>query len=386
MLQTIQMPKLSPTMTDGVIAKWHKKVGDHVDAGDVLLEIGTDKATVEHSALDNGWVREILASEGSTVEVGKDIALLTDEENEIYTKTTPTKEAMKAEIPTQKIEPKPIEKQPQDHIIASPLAKKLAKESGLDLATIHGSGPHGRIMSRDLPKTIPTAVQTDVIKIPLSPMRKVISERLTYSKTHIPHFYLTLNCDVSDLIHMREQLKEEKYTLTVTDFIVRAVALSLMEHPTIRSCYDEKEQVILQYPHADISIAVSVEGGLVTPILFNAEEKPIQALSQELKKLAEKARSGKLSPKEYTGGCFTITNLGMFGIDEFKAIVNPPQCAILAVGVATEELKMVQGQVVSRKILKLSLSVDHRVVDGEVAASFVQSIRKYLEKPALLLV
>lgn len=387
MQQMIQMPKLSPTMTDGVIAKWHKQVGDFVDAGDVLFEISTDKATVEHSSLDSGYLREILVAEGESAPVGTNLAILTEAKDEKYTTSTPSKkeEAPKEEIvqPLAAFKEEPTFK---ERILASPLAKKLAKATGISLETVHGTGPGGRIMSRDLPQMpSQTILQAEVVRIPLSPMRKVIAERLSYAKMNIPHFYLTLPCDVTDLLKMREQLKEEQFTLTITDFIVRAVALSLMGNPLLRSCFDENERVVLQHPYADISIAVSIAGGVVTPVLFKANEKSIQELSKEMKKLTEKARTNKLRPEEYTGGCFTISNLGMFGIDEFQAIINPPQCAILAVGAATDALRMIDGKLEQHKILKLSLSVDHRILDGEVSARFLQSMKKYLEKPALLL-
>lgn len=386
MLHTISMPKLSPTMTEGVIAKWHKKPGDKIEAGDVLLEISTDKATVEHNALDPGWMREILIEEGAHAEVGIDLALVTDEAKESYTfsKTEEKKEALTLKEPKKSIglpSPSPLK---TDRILVSPLAKKIAKDAGIDLQAVRGTGPQGRIMSRDLPQVPPSAhAQTAVIKTPLTPMRRTIAERLSYSKRHIPHFYVREECDLTDLVRMREQLKEAQYTFTINDFIVRATALSLMEHPALRSSYDEKEQVVVQYPDADISVAVSVEGGLITPILFQANKKSLSILSTEMKRLAEKARNGKLSPEEYTGGCFTISNLGMFGIPEFQAIVNPPQAAILAVGAAQDGLKMIDGRVDSRKLLKLTLSVDHRVVDGEKAARFMQTLKHYLERPIL---
>lgn len=395
MVHILEMPKLSPTMTEGTIAKWHKKPGDAIEPGDVVLEIATDKATVEHNALDPGFLRQILLEEGKTAEVGAALALLTDTKDEPYemTKGIPLEkqiDAVSAPIASKTPTAEAVLSSPisAKSVFASPLAKKLAKAKGINLTSVQGSGPRGRIMSRDLDqiKTPSVPISTEITKIPLTPMRKVIGERLAYAKANIPHFYINISCDCTELSRMQEVLKEENVTFTVTDFLIRATALSLMEHPTIRTNFDAKESLILQYPHADISIAVAIEGGLITPILFAAEAMPVAKVSQELKSLAQKARAGKLTPQEYVGGCFTISNLGMFGIPEFQAIINPPQCAILAVGAIAEEIKSINGQFISRKMLKLSLSVDHRVIDGAAAAKFLGTLKKYLEKPALLLV
>jgi pyruvate dehydrogenase E2 component (dihydrolipoamide acetyltransferase) len=386
MLHELTMPKLSPTMTEGVIAKWHKKKGDQIAPGDLLLEIATDKATVEHNAIDPGWLREIVAQEGTTIEVNALLAFMTDEEKEPYEpKATATVAiAPKQEVKTEpKVELKAATPS-SDHIAASPLAKKLAKESGIDLSSVHGTGPRGRIMSRDLEKESILPKDESKKKVVMSQMRKVIAERLSYAKKMIPHFYITQSVDVTDLVNMREELKKEGRAYTVTDFIVKATANSLMESPNMRMSFDEKEQALWQFPHADISLAVSIEGGLITPVLFQAEKMPLDTISKEVKRLAEKARSLKLTPEEYTGGCFTITNLGMYGVSSFYAIINPPQAAILSVGAAEEELKKIDSIIVTRKILTLSLAVDHRVIDGAVAAQFLQSMKKYLEKPYLL--
>ena len=387
------MPKLSPTMTEGMIAKWHKKKGDRIEAGDLLLEISTDKATVEHNALDPGWLREIMAQEGSTILVNEPLAFTTDEENESFEPkaalspvTVSNKEERKtAEQPPATIEPS-IPSATPERLFASPLAKKLAKERGIDLSALQGSGPRGRIMSRDLEKAAVATREETKKKVVLNQMRKAIAERLSYAKKTIPHFYITLGVDVTDLLTLREDLKKEAIAFTVTDFLVKSAARALMESPNMRMSFDEQEKALWHYPHADISLAVSIEGGLITPVLFQAETMSLDAISKEVKRLAEKARSMKLSPEEYTGGCFTISNLGMYGVSEFYAIINPPQAAILSVGAAEDELKKIGTEIVSRKVLKLSLAVDHRVIDGAVAAQFLQLMKKYLEKPYLLLI
>lgn len=386
MLHTLCMPKLSPTMTEGVIAKWHKKSGDKIEAGDLLMEIATDKATIEHYAIDPGWLRECVAHEGATVEVNSIVAFITDGEKEPYEKSAikpaAPQEKKKEEVPI--IESKPIDSS-QERIFASPLAKKIAKENRIDLSHIQGSGPRGRIMSRDLAQETNTSPQSTQQKIPLSQMRKAIAERLSYSKKTMPHFYLTIATDITDLVHIREDLKKENFSYTVTDFIVKASARALKESPNMRMSFDEQEKAFIHYPNVDISLAVAVEGGLITPLLFQADRLSLDALSKEIKRVAEKARASKLTPDEYTGGCFTISNLGMYGISEFYAILNPPQSAILAVGAMEEQLKRIGSEIVTRNILKLSLSVDHRVIDGAVAAQFLQLVKKYLEKPSLLL-
>lgn len=393
MLHTLAMPKLSPTMTEGVIAKWHKKKGDRIEAGDLLLEISTDKATVEHNALDPGWLRDIVAQEGSTVLVNEPLAFMTDDEKEPFEpKASPSTPAISAkeEKKTPEQQSAAIKSVPSsdltERVFASPLAKKLAKERGIDLSSLQGSGPRGRIMSRDLEKAPTVAREETKKKVPLNQMRKAIAERLSYAKRTIPHFYVTLDVDVTDLLSLREEFKKESLHFTVTDFLVKSAARALMESPNMRMSFDEQEKALWHYPNADISLAVSIEGGLITPILFQAEKMSLDTISKEIKRLAEKARAMKLSTEEYTGGCFTISNLGMYGVHEFYAIINPPQAAILSVGAAQDELKKIGSEIVSRKTLRLSLAVDHRVIDGAVAAQFLQLMKKYLEKPHLLLV
>lgn len=436
---TLTMPKLSPTMEEGTIVKWHKKVGDLVQAGDVLLEVATDKATVEHNALDEGWLRQILVQEGEEAEVNQPIAVLTVEKNEILEKQPPG-EAPKAKVAEKKeaqvaseqpekapalageevskkkggavlAQPQFIPEPPLENysfeyptekfekrILASPLAKKLAKEKGLDLSSIKGTGPHQRIMSRDLAKAQPSGLVNfshrqapshapgTYEEQPLSPMRKVIGQRLQESKSFIPHFYVTQMIDADPLATIRDQLKNQEIKLSINDFIVRACALALRQHPIINSGFNSANQAIIQFKTIDIAIAVSVEGGLITPIVRHADYKNLGELSIEIRSLAQRAREGKLNPQEYKGGSFTISNLGMYGVSEFQAILNPPQSAILAVSGIQDVPVVRNGMIVPGKTLNLTLSVDHRVIDGVAAALFLQTLKKLLENPSILLI
>lgn len=432
---TLTMPKLSPTMEEGTIVKWHKKVGDRVQPGDVLIEVATDKATVEYNALDEGWLRQILIQEREEAIVNQPIAVMTAEEKESLEGYQPVGippepeveqkvEAMAAPQPQQiaseevakkkggagLMQPQFIPEPPMEsidfqfptetsekRILASPLAKKLAREKGLDLSTIKGTGPNQRIMSADLAKAQPAGLvhfgQRGTPSQPsgayeeeaLSPMRKVIGQRLQESKSFIPHFYVTQLIDAEPLAALREQLKNHDIKLSINDFIVRACAMALRQHPVINSGFNSVNQSIIRFKTVDISVAVSIDDGLITPIIRHADYKNLGELSVEIRALAQKARDGKLNPKDYKGGSFTISNLGMFGISEFQAILNPPQSAILAVS-SIQETAIVRGQnVVAGKTLNLTLSVDHRVIDGVEAARFLQTLKKNLENPAILL-
>ena len=430
---TLTMPKLSPTMEEGTIVKWHKKVGDAVKAGDVILEVATDKATVEHEALDEGWLRQILVQEGEEALVNQSIAILTAEQNEslegykppglpqqpkaaveevplVLEKAEPAEDQPKKKsallqqplfVPEPPLEQYAFEyptEPPEKRIQASPLAKKLAKERGLDLSTVKGTGPNQRIMSRDLERAQPSGIvnfshrERPVLppgsyeEQPLSPMRKVIGQRLQEAKSFIPHFYVSQVLDAEPLVNIREQLQNHQIKLTINDFIVRACALALRQHPAINSGFNSANQTLIQFKTIDIAIAVSVEAGLITPIVRHADYKNIGELALEIRRLVQRAREGKLEPQEYKGGSFTISNLGMFGVSEFQAILNPPQSAILAVS-AIQEVPVVRKEtVVPGKTLTLTLSVDHRVIDGVVAALFLQTLKKIIENPAILTV
>lgn len=430
MPQTLTMPKLSPTMESGTIVKWMKKEGDFVKEGELLFEVATDKATVEYTALDEGYLRKILVHEGESAAVNQGVAVFTESSSESIDnykpegispkatdaepKSTAVKEAPKQETkavigqmaspaftPAPPLQDYDFEwpRDPVgDRILASPLAKKIAKEKGIDLASVKGTGPNQRITSKDLELSQKDAAVTFGRKTPpglpagsyeeeaLSPMRKVIGERLQASKTFIPHFYVRQTIDVSDLVQIRDQLKEGDIKLTYNDFILRACAIALKEHPHINSGFDSVTNKIIRFSTIDISLAVSIDGGLITPIIRFADYKNIGELSSEAKFLAKKAKEGKLQPQEYQGGSFTVSNLGMYGVDDFIAVINPPQASILAVGGIMDTAVVKDGKIVASKTMTLTLSSDHRVVDGSDAALFLQTLKKYLENPAILLI
>lgn len=422
---TLTMPKLSPTMEDGMIVKWHKKEGEQIVAGDLLLEIATDKATVEHNALDEGWLRKIIVPEGGQASVNQPIAICTEnaeesiedyklpdaslppasEKEAVSTKNAPT--GIVAEKELQNFPPVSFE-QPvvsahtapaavtPNRVIASPLAKKLAKAQNLDLSTVKGSGPGGRIVKRDLAQAQPlagSALRSTRPQIPagsfteilLTPMRKVIAKRLQEAKATIPHFYVQQNINAEGLIAVREQLKLFGHHVTYNDLAIKACALALNRHPDVNSGFDAAKNCLLRFQTVDIAVAVGTEGGLVTPIVTYADCKTVLEISAEVKSLAAKAKEGKLQPKEYQGGSFTISNLGMYGVHSFNAILNPPQAAILAVSGIQDAAVIKNGCVIPGKTMTITLSVDHRAIDGVAAAQFIRTVQKYLENPAALL-
>lgn len=429
---TLTMPKLSPTMEEGTIAKWRKKEGDYVKSGDVLFEVATDKATVEHGALDEGFLRKILIQEGESAIVNQAVAIFTEKKDESIEGYKPEGEVIKAAQPkASQAEAQPKEgaaaavKQPsggamsqpafvpepplekysfsgpqgdlEGRIMASPLAKKIASEKEIDLTTVKGTGPHGRIMSRDLTlgqhagavtfgrRETPTVAPGTYEEISLSPIRKIIGARLQEAKTFIPHFYTTQEIQADKMVSLRGELSSAGLKVSFNDFVLRAAALALREHPNVNSGFNTVNQSMIRFKTIDISVAVSLPSGLITPIIRHADFKNIGQLSSEMRLLASKARDGKLSREEYTGGSFTISNLGMFGISEFVAIINPPQAAILAVGGIEDRPIIKGGQVVPGKTMRITLSADHRVLDGADAAKFLKTVQKYLESPSLLL-
>ncbi len=428
---TLTMPKLSPTMEEGTIAKWRKKEGEYVKAGDVLFEVATDKATVEHGAIDVGFIRKILIKEGESAIVNQPLAIMTEKQDESIEGYTPEGELPKSkeapsvsqEAPERQTAPvtkasaagamtqpafvpeSPLTKYvfpaPEEgaggRMPASPLAKRMAREKGIDLSTVKGTGPHGRIMSRDLdlgqpagPVTFgrrqtPTIPPGTFEETPLTPIRKIIGQRLQESKTFIPHFYTTQEILADKMVSLRSELATVGLKISYNDFILRATALSLREHPNVNSGFNSVNQTIISFKTIDISVAVSVPIGLITPIIRHADFKNLGQISQEMKMLASKARDGKLSREEYTGGSFTVSNLGMYGISEFVAIINPPQAAILAIGGLEDRAVVKEGQIVPGKTMRLTLSADHRVLDGTDAAKFLKTLQKYLENPSLLL-
>ena len=422
---TLTMPKLSPTMEEGTIAKWIKKEGDFVKAGDVLFEVATDKATVEHSALDSGYLRKILVKDGGSAIVNQAVAIFTEKKDESIEGYKPEGDVPKVAAPTVKAEAAPVTApvtsrsptQPafkpeaplkgyhhpqstasmQAHVPASPLAKKLAKEKGIDLTTVKGTGPGHRIVSRDidlgqpdLPVTFgrhetPQLAPGTFEEEPLTPMRKAIATRLQASKTYIPHFYVTMDIRCEKLLDLREQLRELGLRVSVNDLVIRAAALALREHPEINSGFDSDSQKIIRFKTIDISVAVTIPDGLITPIIRHADFKNVGEISQEVKALAHKAKEGKLVREEYSGGSFTISNLGMYGVADFIAVINPPQAAILAVSAILDKPVVQDGHVVPGKLMTLTLSADHRVVDGVAASVYLKTVQRFLEQPAGLL-
>jgi len=408
----ILMPALSPTMKEGNLAKWVKKEGDKIKAGEVIAEIETDKATMEVEAVDEGILGKILVAEGvENVAVNSCIALLLDDGEDKKSLENYAPKAASAIAKTEaKKEEKTVSQQStaisqhlsHDHIKASPLAKRIAKEEGISLAGISGSGPHGRIIKED----VLTFAQSGGSKagavrrhpqefraVKNNNIRKVIAKRLLESKQNVPHFYLSCELRIDKLLELRTALNEvaptdaagnPAYKISVNDLVIKATAMALKKVPEANSAWSD--DAILIYNNIDISMAVAIDGGLITPIIKNADQKTIQAISSETKQLAKKARDGKLQPEEFQGGSFSISNLGMFGIDNFAAIVNPPQSCILAVARAVEKPIVEHGQIKIAHLMNVTLSSDHRSVDGAVGAEFLKALRRYIEHPILMLV
>ena len=416
----ILMPALSPTMKEGNLAKWVKKEGDKIKAGDVIAEIETDKATMEVEAVDEGILGKILVAEGTdNVAVNSVIALLLDAKEdkkalENYVPKSGAAPAAKAEEKPAEVKAAPAMQAPAqaapsysttssfDRAKASPLAKRIAKEEGVSLSQIMGTGPHGRIIKDDVLEFLNSgASRAGMVRrnpqefsaIKNNNIRKVIARRLLESKQTVPHFYLSCEFNVSKLLELRQSLNEvaevdangnPAYKISVNDLIIKATAMALKKVPEANSSWSD--DAVLIYNNIDISMAVAIDGGLITPIIKNADQKTIQAISIEAKQLAKKAREGKLQPEEFQGGSFSISNLGMFGIDNFAAIVNPPQSAILAVARSVEKPIVEHGQIKIAHMMNVTLSSDHRSVDGAVGAEFLKALRRYIEHPILMLV
>ncbi|MEV4647439.1 pyruvate dehydrogenase complex dihydrolipoamide acetyltransferase [Saccharopolyspora sp. NPDC049357] len=407
----IQMPRLSDTMEEGVIANWHKQVGDKVARGEVVAEIETDKALMELEAYDDGVLEKILVEAGTTVPIGEPIAVLGDGSGSAAeaapAPATPAPAAAEpaAEEAPAAPAPAPVETaapaEPGSKPKASPLAKAVAKEKGVDLSTVRGSGPGGRIIRADIETaasaapveptpapvaqaSAPAVVSDDVEEIPLSNIRKVTAKRLTESKQNAPHFYLTSAIDVTELLEFRASLNERLQSaggpkISVNDLIVKAVATSLRANPAVNVSFAGDK--MLQHKRINLGVAVAIEGGLVVPVVKDADRKSVSEIAAESRELAGRAREGKLKLDEMSGGTFSISNLGMFGIEQFSAVINPPEAAILAVGAARDEVQVRDGEFVARKILRVTLSADHRAVDGAVGAAFLQQFTSLLEDP-----
>ena len=455
----ITMPALSPTMEEGKLAKWLKKEGDKVSAGDVIAEIETDKATMEVEAVDEGTLAKILVSEGTEgVKVNAVIALLLAEGEDKAAlaaalegfksdggggpapakpaeapKPAPASsrapaggETAAASAPAAALAPPPAaprapapQPAPQpprtnghDRVFASPLAKRMAKQAGVDLGALKGSGPHGRIVKSDIeaalsggarpapisarapgPLAPPPRPATPYTDIPLSTVRKVIAKRMTEAHTTIPVFYLTVDCEIDRLLAARAEIndaapkdkksKEPAYKVSVNDLVIKASACALRAVPAVNAQWGET--VIRQLNTVDISVAVAYEGGLITPIIWNADQKGVAQIATEMKVLAERARAGKLKPEEYQGGGFSISNLGMYGMKQFTAVINPPQACILAVAQGEQRPIVRGGKIEVATIMSVTLACDHRVVDGATGATWMQAFKGFIEKPATML-
>ncbi len=434
----ILMPALSPTMEEGTLAKWHVKEGDEVHSGDVIAEIETDKATMEVEAVDEGRIGKLLVKEGTeNVPVNKPIAMLLGEgedasalKDAIPSSPPPLRgkegrggaapAAAAKESSEKPPHPTPVAstspsggevKRNGARIFASPLAKRIAKERGVDLTAVPGSGPRGRIVKADVEKvkpglaaprpatqgaTPPAAMPSidprafyepgSYDEVPLDGMRKTIARRLTQAMQEIPHFYLTIDCELDELLHIRKDLNAKAadgVKLSVNDFIIRAAALALMKVPDANVSFAGTS--LLKHKHADVGVAVALDGGLITPIIRNAEMKGLAEISAEAKMLAERARTKNLKPREFEGGSFSISNLGMFGIKSFTAVINPPQAAIIAVGKGEERPVVKDGKLAVATIMTVTMSCDHRAIDGALGASFLEAFKAFVEYPPSML-
>ncbi|MCX5614045.1 pyruvate dehydrogenase complex dihydrolipoamide acetyltransferase [Bombella saccharophila] len=410
MATNILMPALSPTMTEGTLARWVKKEGDAVQSGDVIAEIETDKATMEVEAVDEGILGKILIPEGTEhVAVKTPIAILVEEGEAVPEAPETAPAAAKAEAPAQAEKPEPVvissfdpaqqtstqKADKGERIFISPLARRIAKENGVDIASLTGTGPNGRILRRDVEKakgqTSSTTASSataapaagSVERVKHSGMRKVIARRLTESKTQVPHFYVSVDIELDALLALRSRLNKaleaEGCKISVNDMMIKAVALALKQQPGLNVQFTETE--MLHFEDVDISMAVSVPDGLVTPVIRQADRKSLKEISQEARSLATRAREGKLSPEDYQGGTFSISNMGMFGVKDFAAIINPPQAAILAVASGEKRAVIRDGELAVATVMTATLSVDHRAVDGALGAQWLNKLRDLIQNP-----
>ena len=446
----ILMPALSPTMEKGNLAKWLKKEGDKVKSGDVIAEIETDKATMEVEAVDEGTIAKILVPEGTQdVPVNDIIAVMAGDGEDVKAAgagSAPAPKAAEAPAakpaaasapqaapaakpaatgPTQAAAPQAAASAAQAdghaRVFSSPLARRLAKEAGIELTRINGSGPHGRIVARDVeeaksgkglkapaaapgaaPAIAPAMSDKQILSlfeegsyeiVPHDGMRRTIAQRLTAATQSVPTFYLTIDCDIGRLLDAREQInaaapkdKEKKplYKLSVNDFVIKALAVALQQVPDCNVSWTEAGMV--KHKHSDVGVAVAMPGGLITPIIRNAESKSLSTISNEMKDLAARARTRKLKPQEYQGGTSSVSNLGMFGISHFTAVINPPQSTILAVGASEERAVVRNGKIEAAHIMSVTLSCDHRAIDGALGAELIGAFRRLIENPVMMMV
>ena len=383
----VGMPKLSDTMEDGTIANWLKTIGDYVDEGEALVEIETDKATMEYQSPEEGYLLHIALQTGETANLNAPLAVLGDKDEQLDLDNLFDKKVTdQASQPSSTPEPLKVDDQPTTIVSStgqrsSPLARKLAAQRGIDLSKIQGSGPRGRIIARDI-EAVKHVEQATTSR--LSNMRRTIAKRLVQATQEIPHYYLKRSANLDQLAKSRQQIVSES-RLSLNSIIAFICIKALQKHPRINSSWDEKG--IIEHQQINLAIAVAVDDGLITPVVTNSETLDLYQLDSEIKRLAQKAREGKLEPHEYTGGTFTISNLGMYGIEEFTAIINPPQAAILAIGAALPTPTVADdGTVVAQLRTSLTLSSDHRLIDGAVGAQFLATLVNYLEYPLLAVV
>ena len=431
------MPKLSPTMEEGQISRWLKKEGDKVSMGEPLAEIDTDKATMEMQALANGVLRKILIDEGQSAPLGQLIAVIGEPDEDIASllsqaSTQPQlqdqKEADRPPPAPNRVEPQSQPqaaaagaapapsavdngRQPQaaatdsGRLIVSPLAARMAAEAGIDLRSLQGSGPGGRIIKKDIeaemsgskaeaaaprrlvqPPQFQAAGASAYRDEPATEIRKVIAKRLVTSLGPIPHFFLTTDIEMDRAAEMRNSIKalDPDLKISVNDIIIKVTAAALMQHPQVNASFQEK--IVRYYEHADIGVAVAIEDGLITPVVRAADQKSLSQIAAEVRELAERARTKRLKPEEYTGATFSVSNLGMFGIDEFTAVINPPEGGILAIGAMTAKPVVRDNEIVIRQMMRVTMSCDHRIIDGATGAKFLQTFKKILENPLSLVV
>ena len=423
MATNILMPALSPTMTEGTLSRWLKKEGENVRAGDVIAEIETDKATMEVEAVDEGVLGKILVTDGTEgVKVNEPIAILVDQGEAVPASAPAAKPAppsAPAPEPVAKAEPpQPVPQSGNGHdtggerIFVSPLARRMAKQAGLELTALKGSGPNGRIVKADIeaalqkgtppapqpaaaPAAAPLARPSAPIAaphtlVPHSSIRKVIARRLTEAKSTIPHFYVSMDVEIDALIKLMNDLNAKSpkegpdtYLITINDLVIKASAVTLRRVPTVNAAWTDEGMAL--FDDVDISIAVAIPDGLITPIVRRADQKGLATISREMKDLAGRARAGKLKPEEFQGGGFSISNMGMFGVTEFAAIINPPQSAILAVAAGQKRPVVKNDSLAIATVMTCTLSVDHRVVDGALGARWLREFKRIVEDPLSLL-
>ncbi len=445
MATQVIMPKLSPTMEEGQLSRWLKKEGDKVSMGEPLAEIDTDKATMEMQALANGVLRKILIKEGESAPLGQLIAIIGEPDEDIsgIAEAAAAQEPAQAQPKQAEPEPAPAKEQPAasaaaaidsrprredaqpggngsrvaasatGRLIVSPLAARMAAEAGLDLRSLSGTGPGGRIVKRDIeaamsqsqaaapapseisarrlraveaPSPQPVSGASTYHDEPASEIRRTIARRLVTSLGPVPHFFLTIDVEMDRAVDIRRRINEldPDLKISINDVIIKITAAALMEHPQVNASFQDKH--IRYYDHADVGVAVAIDEGLITPVVRSAEQKSLSEIAREVRDMAERARQRKLRPEEYTGASFSISNLGMFGIDEFTAVINPPEGGILAIGSVTPRPVVRDGEIVVRQMMRVTMSCDHRVIDGATGAKFLQTLKKILENPLYLLV